>query len=491
MRPVKTIDLNKVLAAANPLVAAALLIAFPQAQDNPYVDGTTLVLGLVLCAQTQLALWYERKHRDPFVLLLAAEMIVYYALRLYTLTIFRFSLVFDRYPYDPADSNRALVFILIANLFLYGAFFLVKSGGMQAVSAGAWRPTVPGRTVLLLIAAILIGYSSIHYGVEDEPSNLASLLSFFLEPRTVIMMTLTFYLLFRDSLGRVFAVTIATLMILEMAVHTLAGSRSALVAFIENCALVVLAIRGCIRFPRRYFVLGVVLSPLIALAMVGSFAISTYNRGHREGSSFDVGQALSTATQQDLGLAMDLAMPALFARAGFFDFSAEIMAHRDEYASVLNTGAYGRSIVDNLLTPGFDVYDQPRTSSALQFIYRDWGEPSKDAAAEFYQTDQLGIYGEYYGVFGYASLPLLFVTAYLLKLAFVRLRGANPFTLAMKRLVVLFVYVDLLHSYGVDWVLIETVPLLVAIFLYGPFFVARRQKTIEPAATAVAAARGI
>src|SRR5579863_7865280 len=351
MSAAKTVDLNSILVGANLLVAVALLTALPQAQDNPYVDGTTLVLALLLCAQTQLALWYERQHRDAFVLLLAAEMIVYYALRVYTLTIFRFSLVFDRYPYDPMDSNRALVFILIANLFLYGAFFLVKAGGMQIVTAGAWRPTVPGRTVLLLVAAILIGYSSIHYGVEDEPSNLASLLSFFLEPRTVIMMTLTYYLLFRDSLSRAFALTIATLMILEMAVHTLAGSRSALVAFIENCALVVLAIRGCIRFRRRYFVLGVVLSPLIALALVGSFAISTYNRGHREGSSFDVGQAVSTATQQDLGLAMDLAMPALFARAGFFDFSAEIMAHRDEYASVLNTGAYGRSIVDNLLTP--------------------------------------------------------------------------------------------------------------------------------------------
>ena len=82
----KTLDLNGVLRGANLMVAVAIVLVFSQAEHHAYVDRTTLLLGLLLCAQTQAALWLERRQRDPFVILLALEMIVYYALRLVTLT---------------------------------------------------------------------------------------------------------------------------------------------------------------------------------------------------------------------------------------------------------------------------------------------------------------------------------------------------------------------------------------------------------------------
>jgi hypothetical protein len=475
----KTADLNTILRGANLLVAASIVLVFSQVTGNPYLDQKTLWLGLVLCAQTHAALWLEARRRDPFVILLAMDMVVYYALRLVTLTLYPFSAVFDRYPYAPGDSSKALIFILIANVFLYGGLFLARSDRGLAISAGSWRPTSPGRTVFLLLAAIAIGYSAVSHSDPDNSSNLVSLLSFFFEPHTVIMMSLAYYLLFRKSLSRTFALTIALLIVIEMAVHTLAGSRSAIVGFIETCILVILAIAGSIRFKRKYLVLGFLLSPVMLLLLVGSFAISTYNRAHRElGASFDVGQALASAQEWGadfaLGPSLDVVLPPLFARAGFFDFSAEIMAHRHEYASVLNLTTYFESIVDNDLTPGFDVYDQPKIANTLQFSYRGWGVPSKLDVSESYQSDQLGIYGEYYGLFGYGSLILFFLTAHLLKLVFLHMRGVNPFTFAMKRVVVLFVFVDLLHSYGVDWVMLETMPLVAAILIYGFFFAARR-----------------
>jgi hypothetical protein len=493
MTRAKLIDLNGVLGAMNLLVAALIVLVFDQVGDNPYVDENTLLLGLVLCAQTQIALWYERRQRDPFVILLAIEMIVYYALRLVTLALYPFSGVFDRYAYDPADSNRALLLILLANVLLYGGLFFAKFNGARSVTARDWRATSPGRTVFLLVAAVLIGYSSVGYADPENSSNLLSLLSFFFEPRTIIMMSLAYYLLYRDSLSRIFALTIAALIIIEMAVHTLAGSRSAIVGFIENCTMVVLAIAGCIQFSRKYLLIGVLLSPIIIGLMVVSFAISTYNRAHRDtglGAAFDVSQALSSARESGadlaLGPSLDLVLPPIFARAGFFDFSAEIIAHREQYRSVLNLPAYAKSIVDNDLTPGFDVFDQPKTATALQFVYQGWGVPSKEDVAEVYQSDQLGLYGELYALFGFGSLPLFFAIGYLFKLAFVRMRGANPFTFAMKRVVVLFVFVDLLHSYGIDWVIQETIPLAAAIFIYGFFFPAKRRLTRQIPATAEA-----
>ena len=73
-------------------------------------------------------------------------------------------------------------------------------------------------------------------------------------------------------------------------------------------------------------------------------------------------------------------LPPIFNRAGFFDYSAEIIAHSDRYKEEFNLATYAKSIIDNLLTPGFDVYDQPKISNALQFIYADLGKPSKERA---------------------------------------------------------------------------------------------------------------
>ena len=292
------------------------------------------------------------------------------------------------------------------------------------------------------------------------------------------MMALTYYLLFHDSLSRAFKVAITALLAIEMIVHTLAGSRSAIVIFIESCAMVVLAINGRIRFRRKYLVLSLILAPLIIALMVGSFAISTYNRANRQAAgvvSFSVTEALAMAKESGVadlasGPARDIVLAPMFARVGFFDFSAEIIAHRQEYVSVLNPTAYAESIVDNVLTPGFDVYDQPKTGNALQFLYREVGPPSKIAVAELYQSDQLGIFGELYGLFGWYSLPLFFLTTYVLKLAFLGMRSTNPFTFAMKRVIVLYVFFDLLNSYGMDWVILETIGLMAALFIYGFFF---------------------
>jgi len=171
---------------------------------------------------------------------------------------------------------------------------------------------------------------------------------------------------------------------------------------------------------------------------------------------------------------LDVVLPPVLARAGFFDFSAEMIAHRDQYGTVVNLPAYAKSLIDNLLTPGFDVFDQPKMSNALRFLYLGRGTPSKAVAAEEYHSDQLGIYGELYTLFGWASLPLFFLVPYLLKRSFVRARAVNPFTLALKRVVILLIFVKLIDSFGIDWIIVEMVPYVLAVTLYSVVFSSRR-----------------
>jgi hypothetical protein len=111
----------------------------------------------------------------------------------------------------------------------------------------------------------------------------------------------------------------------------------------------------------------------------------------------------------------------------------------------------------------------------LRFVYQGLGAPSKEwVVADNYQSDQLGIYGEFYGLFGYGCLPLLFLVAFAFKCAYVRLTDRTPFNLAMKRAIVLFVFVWTIDSFGVDWTILEALPLVVAMFIYAPFFSSKR-----------------
>jgi hypothetical protein len=480
----KTFDLNGMLGAVNLLVLGLTLYRGLYGEFNEYIDEESILLAVTLSIETQLALLLERKWRDPFVILLAFEMIFYYSLRIFTLTIYPYSEVFDRFSYTADDTNYALIFMIIANLFIYAGLYAVKIRHGRAIDSTNWKATSPGSVVLLIAAAIVFVYFRETYWTEDNIPRALNFLVLFLTPQIVILMTLSYYMLFRNSLSKKFAVSIAVLIVLEIVVHTLFGSRSALVGFVQAVMLVILATSGRLRISRKVFWLGVVSVPFMVVLLIGSFAISTYNRAHKDsGGGLDVGRSIEMASEAasalSEGASLDVVLPPILARVGFFDYSAEIIAHRAEYSTQLNLTTYGKSIVDNLLTPGFDVYDQPKIAQSLQYVYRGWGEPLKSELGDFYQSDQMGVYGEFYALFAYACLPLLFLAAYLLKLSYVRLHDGNPFRRGMKRIIVLTIFVQFVRSFGVDWTIVETLPLIAAMYMYRPFFATKRVSVPE------------
>jgi hypothetical protein len=472
--PNKKIDFNSILTGVNLLVTGLLVFAFAQNGNNDYVDQKTIVLGVVLSAQTHVALWFERQRRDPFFILLSFSMILYYSFRLLTLSLYSFSVVFERYSYSPNDTNYALTFIIIANVFLYVGFYLGRSSGSLSIDTGHWKAKSPMRVAFPILVAILFAYFSGHYWTEDNVPRVFNFLTIFVAQDIVLLMAMAYYFVFKQSLTKKAAFLIVGLIVFDLIVHTLLGSRSGMVDTVKNYVFVALAIGGCVQIGRKYFILGLILFPVLVVLLIGSFAISTYNRAFRGEGTFDLSQALGLAIQSGSELSieatLDKVVPLAAARAGYFDFSAELIAHRDEYASIINLSSYGKSIVDNLLTPGFDVYDQPKISNALQFAYNGLGSPSKELVSESYQSDQLGIYGEFYALFGYASLPLFLLTAFLIRRLYARMKSENPFVLAMKRVVVLWVFVRTLDSYGFDWTILETLPRIAAIYIYQFFF---------------------
>ena len=471
------IDLNRILQWLNALIVIATIVAFTQVGGNEYMDGTTVVLAVLLGVQTHLALLVERRRRDPFVFMLAFILILYFSLRLLTLLLLPFSVVFDRFAYAPSDSNVALLFILLANMFFYAGLFVVRSRGRLPIDVGAWRPAAPLRTWLFVAAAIGLLYSrGVLWNPNDSP-RLLQVFFAFASQSVVTLMALAYYLVFRRKMSWQLGAAFLALLILEMIIHTLAGSRSAFVYGLQNALIVLLAVRGSVALPRRAVVAAIVGLPLAIALLVVAFIVSTTVATYRaSGVPMTAAGALEASqaagARLDRQYALEAGLPLIFGRAGFFDFSAEIIAHRRQYEPVVNPSAYVRSVVDNLLTPGFDLFDQPKIANALKFVYADRGAPSKRASTEEYQSDQLGVYGELFVLFGYASLPLFFVGGFLIKRAYFGMRAANPFVLAMKRIVTLVIFAEIVNSYGFDWTLADIVPLVAGIYLLQLFFAA-------------------
>lgn len=474
----KSIGANGVLRFCNLIVACLIFSGFFREElvGHPYVDRLTLLLGLVLCLQTYVVLRLEMRNRDPFVLIMTYLLTFFYSLRIFTLLCYPVQEVFLRYAYGPSDSNHALVYILLANVCIYIGFYRVKLRDAVEIDTVGYEPKAPRLGVLLFVLSLVFGL----FVQKSVPENVGRFVNLiynnFLTPNAVLLVLAAYVIAFRKRLPAIYIKIVAVGGITLAVLQTLAFSRSALLTFFDNLLIVVLALLPAIRLPRKLVVTAFVLLPFLLAAAFSLYAISTATRGEKADRGETLTEKVALARESVASLKddprIDVYLAQGFARAGYFDYSAEIIAHRDRYAGVFTARNYFKSIVDNMLTPGFDFFDYPRIASALKYAYRDAGDPSRtnDMEAGAGHSDYLGLYGEMYALFGYASFLVLPFCSYCLKRAFKRGLVSNPFLIALKRILLVLIFFRWMNSYGLDWVLWDFVTTLIIFVVLFPLF---------------------
>lgn len=467
---------STLLLRINLLVIVSSVLSFALQGGNKYVNLGTVGWGVALAIQTHLLLQNKPMQRDPFKTLIAISMIGFYSFRILTLTLIPYSSVFDRFSFGPESLNDAIFFIILANCFLYAGLYCVGGDAGQPIRMGNWKAVPSLKPILLFTASIVFTYSKAHYwNVETIPRGAMFLVLFMLS-EIVMKAILVYLLIYWTSLELRHRIGLVFLLLIETAAHTLGGSRGAVYTLGLQLLVVSLAILGTLDIPKRL----VRWMPAL-FAIVAGFAFVTFNVGNHVRNNSPTGyvQAIELAHDSLLNQHQSTPDPNLlrhvFNRLGFLDMSAEIIANHDRYDSVISFSSYGKSIVDNLLTPGFDIFNQPRISHSMKFVYADHGAPTKDMVEQDYQSDQLGIYGELFILFGaYLSLPVFFALGFLFKSIYVGLRGGDPFVHGMKRVVVLTLFVMTINSFGFDWIMIEILPVVVSIYLYRYFLPSRQ-----------------
>ncbi len=461
----KTFSAHGILRFCNLGVASLLVwdLVTADLSAHPYINRLTLVLGLALCLQTYIVLRLQQRHPDPFVLVMTYLLTFFYSLRLFTLVHYPFSDVFPRIVYLPQDSNFALFFMLVANGCMYAGFHFVKLDPQI-------EPTSPPeRSKLRFMMALFV--LSVLFGPfirMELPTAIAGPLTFlfnsFLMPNLILLVMAAYVVVHRKQLPKSYAGAVVAGAVYLCVLQTLGFSRSGLLTILDNSIILFVALVPMIRIQRKLVYFGFALLPVALMLAFTLYTISTTSRLMKGFSGTTLSEQIeliqtSQRAVNDEGLVDQNAARAL-ARAGYFDYSAELIANQERYSEFITLGNYARSVVDSVFTPGFDVFDQPRVSNLLKYAGTSVNQFSRKQEAAGYHSDALGLYGEVYNLFGFlGSLPVLFCIAYVLKRVYRGSGRALTVAEGCKRVFIVAIFFRMFNSFGFDWVLMDAVTL--------------------------------
>ena len=470
----KYFDFSDLLKIGSIAIFAITFLLYKDYEENPYENKITMILGGVLCLQIFAIQFIAKKKFNPLVLLFLYYLLGYYALRVCTLATFRHSDVMDRFEYHPTDTNFALLFIEICNLFMATGFILAnKNRQKKTIKSNTINPEPAIQPVAWLgifaISSIANAFSIFDNIVQH--SRLAGDLIQLLRPGILLFPAFIYFTYHNKSINIICKIIFLFLIILNTAQSIITGgTRGDFIYIIELLIMTSLAC-GNLLIRRSFFYKILLTAPFLFICLVATYNFASMQRVVHEHDSLSklerIQSNLYGAVTNDQLNSKVLNIDRIFSRVGFLDFSAEIIAHSEKYAEIFNAKYYSKSIVDNLLTPGFDVYDTPKVSTALIFKYLQYndGIPSKKSVNNDgrYHSDQIGIYGEFYALFGWYSLPILIIFTYSIGCVyFTRNVRLSDFEVVLKRALILYFFSRFFNSFGIDWTLAEAWPYIVS-----------------------------
>lgn len=447
-------------------VAIALILLWQNQMDisSVYTDQWTVLLALVMAGVLHCVLWYERRRRNPLLIIIVVIILGFFLFRIVTLNIYSFSEVLSRSGCAPAAVNSAFCFIITATVALCLGIGAAARPGRIVLPLGQQRVGGVHRVIAFLFLSLLVMYL-----VDADSFWLISIIRSFFNQNLVLGVVITYLLATPHSLRTKSIVW--SLVALEGVLHLLGGSRGSLytIAVCYLCAH--LAMFNRLQWTRSQALVTVTLVVLAFPIALVAFHQATSIRGSKTAATITLQDSSDIALESALrigGIDFEDKVKPILDRLGFFDFSIDLIVNRERYKGVVTVTAHVKSIVDNLLTPGFDIFDQPRISNSLRNAYAG-GELKKSQVAESYHTDQLGVFGELYVLFGYFGIVVIFTMGYAIQRAYQHDAGGSRLVLAIRRYTIITIFYNLINSYGVDWVVIDGVVLIVSVMITERF----------------------
>jgi hypothetical protein len=467
----RNIDLNSILRVLLMLILLSNWYTYYLNGPNEYINFNTIILGSILGIEIFIFLQVERKRRDPFIILLSFQLTFYFLFRILSLSIFPpYSVAFERFRFTPADLNYFLLYIIAANLALFAGFYLNEVKPINISLAEKITPIKVRNIFLLLLFGLLMSFPGT-LGLTAIEWILGLLASVFVDVYVIMLMILLFIILFKNKIKKKYKILLSFGLLFFIIIETLAGSRSAIIITIYFVLFAILAVYNRIQVRKSIMWLSLLMVPLLIFV----YTITTFLRPRLEKRSNVNSETLTVLKEFDFKEALlnnsEFVLTPIFDRIGYLDYGAELVANQEKYKPIFTYKYYFMSIVDNILTPGFDVFNTPKISNAQKFIYNDEGTPMKSKVDEAYQSDEYTMYGEFYLVFGkWFSLVAMFFLAFFLKRVYVKISGKSVFDISVKRSIILMIFYYFIQSYGMDWIAALALGFYVTYYLFRKVF---------------------
>lgn len=471
----KKLELNSVFQTGNIIFCLLLLILYIKIGDNEYINVRSIWLFLLMGIQNSVFLLYEKKRRDPFIIILIYINLFFYLLRGITLILVPWSITFLRYSLSQNDLNNSLLFIVLANLALFcgiqlGNFFKKKKESTQE----NYLLSNPAFIILFMLTIIVTNtFGLMGLGLFQNITRILS--GVFLNIFILIFLTIIYLVTNYDTLKPYHRVLLYSVIILYLISISLIGSRSGVLSILQFLLFSLLAFREKISLSLKSLLYGIGFGIVAIFLFFFSTFIRTTGYGTETKITLD---RINAAKEFNVDIPdLEIIIRPLTDRLGFLDYAADLISNGKNYNKIINHRYYLKSIIDNGITPGFNIFDNPKASQALRYTYTGISNVARHSdIQEEYNSDMFTMYGEFYILFGgYKSLIVIFIAALFFKTLYLSVNFRDKFIYIAMRSIILLIFCNWINSFGFDWMIIELISIILTVFFFRMILLRKRQ----------------
>lgn len=454
VRAGKKISLDTMLILLVMLVSVAMFFLTLNG-TNPFLDGMTSLVVLLMSAFLIVVMWINRSFRIPLLDIFVLVYIVFWHFRFLTLALFPDGeLVLSRTVMIDHEIFNSYVWVVFISLIATVAGIILAHSISNAGSRSylenekMWEEELSNAVIrninsifVYCVLALVFQIATSQAPEETLPAWLGYLTFFF--PFSLIMLLMTTVLI-NKKVGAGYKLLFFGCLVSFVTFTVLMGSRSILLYFVLAGLFIfsIFHIKIHIGFNR------IVLILLLGLIAVLSFAYGTYQRHMREiygtnANSESIQYVLERISSMEEQEAWEPMIGMASARAGYLDYSAEMYAN-PKYKDEVTIENILKSVIDGYI-PGAVFEDSRLIAVRLRDVY--------NPMAEGYQSDALGAVGENYLLFGYAFPVAIALVAFAFTYLYYAVSG-NIYGIYLKFLVAVW-FMTWWNSFGYDWLLLD------------------------------------
>lgn len=449
-------------------------------EHSAYVNTNTVVLTLVMSMFLFFILYDSNKNNNPLLLVLVCWSLFYYVIRVITLIYTDYSLVLDRCGATAEDVNNSMLLTIASVIILWIVLRHAQKrvqGNVESLQINYKKHYVK-KTLIVYWIAFFINVVA-EYNLPM--AGLALIIrNFILNINDLLYLVLVYIILIWDELEKKDKKNVLLSLLAFVAFITLNGSRAGFYTIFRMLFFVFLAL-GYKKI-RRIYVFGV---GLLFPIMIIFFVYSTYMRQMQlQKSSLSEKVALVSDMRS---YASQLEKKAIIGpvadRLGFLDYTSEMVVMRDRFKSFINIESEFKSIVDNALTPGFDLFDAPRISNVILNSY-EFGKNVISSkiknSQEDYHSDELTAFGESYVLFGFPfCLFFIGLSGGVFCRVWIKSETMKNEKGIFLKAMCLYLFDVFLSSYGFDWLALDVVCFYITYMIFKTYVFSRQSLTTK------------